>query len=348
MIPLILACEDADELPRFTTASFLPEQGMMLFQIRAVLPGRGEVDLVASPDIIQAERALAAGGANAAFSFGGAFLAPFANRIRGRAGSDRTIRFEADGRAMRLPANWSGKAPGAEAYAMHGLILDRAFEVVRRTSDSFEALLKAGDFGGWWPSSVELTLEARLRPAVLNLSIHARNVGQERTPIGIGWHPYLALPSGRRPQARLHVAARRRLEVEDYDGVLPTGRILAVKGTAHDFSRKQGAALGDLYLDDCFVDLAPADGVVAAVFDPAADIRLTFRAAAPPVRAVQIYAPPDKDFVVVEPQFNWPDPFGRLWPSGVDTGMAWLNPGQETRYAVALGLGPVSPPGPGS
>ena len=36
----------------------------------------------------------------------------------------REIETEVAGETVRLPRNWGGKAPGAEQYAMHGLILD--------------------------------------------------------------------------------------------------------------------------------------------------------------------------------------------------------------------------------
>ena len=44
----------------------------------------------------------------------------------------------------------------------------------------------------------------------------AANIGRERTPVGIGWHPYFHLPSGDRAQARLRIAAERRLVVDNY------------------------------------------------------------------------------------------------------------------------------------
>ena len=55
------------------------------------------------------------------------------------------------------------------------------------------------------------------------------------------------------------------------------------------------------------------------------------------MKAVQVYAPPDQPFVVIEPQFNLPDPFGQPWPAGVDTGMARLAPAATVSYAVRLG-----------
>ena len=53
--------------------------------------------------------------------------------------------------------------------------------------------------------------------------------------------------------------------------------------------------------------------------------------------AFQVYAPPDRDVVVVEPQYNRADPFSPLW-RGADTGMAVLRQGERTTYAARLEL----------
>jgi galactose mutarotase-like enzyme len=178
-----------------------------------------------------------------------------------------------------------------------------------------------------------------LRADSFTLRVTARNVGGEVLPMGIGWHPYFNVPSGRRQQARLHLPARSRTLVNDYDEVLPTGEVVPVAGTPYDFSAPGGRAAGDLYLDDCFVDLETSAGEVAAeVTDPAASYGLRVVAASPPVRAIQVYAPPDKAFIVVEPQFNRADPFGPEWGEGAETGMALLEPGESVVYSARLEL----------
>ena len=226
---------------------------------------------------------------------------------------------------------------------MHGLILDsQVGNLEGRTTEREDVLrgtLQAGDFGWGWPSRTELTFENVLRPDSFRLTITARNVGDETLPIGIGWHPYFTLPSGRREQARFHLPARSRTLVNDYDEVLPTGEVVPVAGTPYDFSMPGGRAVGGLYLDDCFVDLEAAEGeVVAEVIDPSASYGLRVVAASPPVRAIQVYAPPEKGFIVVEPQFNWADPFGPEWGPEADTGMALLAPGESMAYSARLEL----------
>jgi aldose 1-epimerase len=335
--------------PSFTSAEVLPGRGMMTLQVRARLPRLGEVDLIASPPLAEARTRFERSSrepfpGNESYLFGGAVLIPYANRIRGKLSADgRTVTARILDKEVTLPANAGGRRPGAEQYAMHGLILDSEVgNLERRTTEGEDVLrgtLQAGDFGWGWPSKTELTFENVLRPGSFRLTITARNVGDETLPIGIGWHPYFTLPSGRREQARLHLPARSRTLVNDYDEVLPTGEVVPVAGTPYDFSMPGGRVVGGLYLDDCFVDLQAAGGEVAAeVIDPEASHGLRVVAASPPVNAIQVYAPPDKDFIVVEPQFNRADPFGEEWGPGADTGMALLAPGESVVYSARLEL----------
>jgi galactose mutarotase-like enzyme len=80
---------------------------------------------------------------------------------------------------------------------------------------------------------------------------------------------------------------------------------------------------------------------VVEVRDPAARVGLRVASPSPQVRAFQVYAPPEKAFVVIEPQFNLADPYGAEW-AGRDTGMATVQPGGSIAYearvtAFALG-----------
>src|SRR5271165_261116 len=71
--------------PEFLSATVLPGRGMNLFQITANVPGKGEVEVFASPSLTDAAAKLNGGPddqyGNAAFTFGGAFLVPYPNRI---------------------------------------------------------------------------------------------------------------------------------------------------------------------------------------------------------------------------------------------------------------------------
>ena len=324
----------------FVEAQVLPGRGMMLLQARLRLPSGEVTDAIHAPPPAEAAKALDGGpddfNGNKSFSFGGAILAPFANRIRGRALPDtREIETEIDGYALRLPRNWGGKADGAEQYAMHGLILDAEVSFEQTAPDRVTGRLDAADFSGHWPGRLAFDFEWRLEGGVLALQVGVENTGMTPCPVGVGWHPYFNLRSGDRRQAKLRLPALRRTEVNDYDEVLPTGRMLPVVGTDYDFNAAR--PLGELYLDDCFVGLGREGGsAVAEIHDRAAELGLRIASDSPAVSAFQVYAPPDKPFVVVEPQYNLADPFGAEWPADLDTGMVWLQPGETTSYSVRV------------
>ncbi len=333
--------------PEFLEVTLLPGRGMNVFQIRASFPGLGEFDMLASPPLEEAAQPLNGGpddfmGVHS-FRFGGALLVPFANRIRGRLLPDGcTIETKILNRDVRLPADWHGKHPGAEKCAMHGLILASKMDVVERSDEHVTATLDAGDFEGYWLLKTEIRVEAALRSESVEFSVTTRNAaleqGAEQLPIGIGWHPYFALPSKRREQARLHLPAHRRVLVNNYDDVFPTGQTVA--GTPYDFTALEGATLGSLYFDDGFVDLrkTPDGRTIIEILDPAAHYGVRLTALSPSVEALQVYSPPNKSFVVVEPQFNWADPFSAVWPPGTPTGMVILDPGRQVTWAVRCEL----------
>jgi galactose mutarotase-like enzyme len=94
-----------------------------------------------------------------------------------------------------------------------------------------------------------------------------------------------------------------------------------------------------MFLDDNFLNLKRGpDGVASVeITDPAAHYGMRIKSLSPQVKAFQVYAPPDKNFVAVEPQFNLNDPFNAAW-GRTDTGMVTLHPGQsvswKTRFEV--------------
>jgi aldose 1-epimerase len=333
--------------PEFLTATVLPGRGMNLFQVTANIPGKGEVNVLASPSLTDAAAKLDGGpddqNGNASFSFGGAFLVPYPNRIRGKLSDDgKTITTEWKGKTLTLPANWKGKNPGAEPHAMHGLILASKTDDVKTetTADgqTVTGTIHAGDFGGHWLSSTDLSFTIALTGDAVDATITAKNVGNDAEPIAIGWHPYFNIPSGDRKQARLHVPGEQTAQVNNYDDVFPTGKLIPVKGTKYDFTAPDGKPLDDIFLDDNWSKLQRTDGAVDVnLTDPASNYGISVEGVSPEIKTVQVYAPPTKEFAAIEEQFNFGDPFGKEW-HGMDTGMVTLKPGQSVTWHVRLQL----------
>lgn len=329
--------------PEFLTATILPGRGMNLLQITASIPGKGIVNVLASPSVDEAAKALSNDAfGNMSFStFGGAFLVPYANRIRGTLSADgQSITTTWQGKMITLPANWGGKLPGAERHSIHGLILQRKADTIQISPDgsSVTAQIHAGSFGGHWLSSTDLTIRITLKADAVDSTITAKNVGTEPEPMGIGWHPYFTIPSGDRSQVRLRIPATEHVETNNLDDVFPTGKITAVKGSKYDFTEAGGKLIGNVLFDDCFAGLLRADGkVIVDLIDPKANYGLHIEGLSPEIKTVQFYAPKDKAFVALEEQDNFGDPFSKVW-QGKDTGMVTLEPGKSTTWKVRLQL----------
>ncbi len=221
--------------PEFLSATILPGRGMNLFQITANVPGKGEIPLFFDlPG--QFDTGATTARATASFTGGGAFLVPYPNRIRGKLSADgKTITTEWNGKTLTLPANFKGKKDGAEVHSMHGLILKSQAESLNTetTADgqTQTGIIHAGDFGGHWLSKTDISFTIALTGGAIDATITAKNVGDEPEPMAIGWHPYFAIPSGDRKQARLHVPAEKLALVNNYDDVFPTGKLVAVRPT---------------------------------------------------------------------------------------------------------------------
>jgi len=331
----------------FLSATVLPGRGMNLVQVTAFIPGKGVTNVLYAPPIEEVAKLLNGGAddqfGNGSFKLGAAFLVPFANLIRGKASANRkSITAEWEDKQLTLPANWPEGHPEVPPSAIHGLIRsDKADSVTLHTVEDGEALvgvIHAGDFGGAWPSKTDLEITITLTGNSVTASVNAKNVGDQKEPMGIGWHPYFAIPSGNRKQAKLSLPATKVGGVNDADDGLPTGKWLEAKHTPRDFNMPGGKALGDIPLDDYFGGLVRKDGaVVVELTDPAAHYGIRILGPSQEILNMVVYAPADKPFVAAEEQFNVGDPFGKQW-KGQNTGMVTLQPGQSVTWTNQLEL----------
>lgn len=330
--------------PEFTSVTVLPGRGMELLQITANFPGKGNVDVLASPDLGKAanmmERDDTANG-DIGYRMGSAFLVPYPNRIRGKLSADgKTVTTEWQGHTITLPANNIGKEPGAERHAMHGLILKAKTEDVKVTKiaggEQVTGVIRAGNFGGHWLSKTDLEFTITLTAEAVDATVVAHNVGSEAEPMAIGWHPYFNLPSGDRTQVRVHIPGEVAAQVDNYDNVFPTGKLSPVAGTQFDLRATEGTPLAKNYYDDNWSKLNWKDGAATVrVIDPAAHYGVDVEGLSSGIKTIQMYAPPAKNFVAIEHQDNFGDPFGKVW-GGMDTGMVTLKPGESTKWHVRI------------
>jgi len=206
-------------------------------------------------------------GARLGGPFGAFWMIPWANRLDG-------------GRlgAHRLPINRA-----AEGTAIHGLSRDRAWAVAEAAPD--RVLLTQAVEAGPYRYTARLLTTATAEGFALDLSV--TNNGEAALPFGAGWHPWFVRPPG----TRLSFRATTRFTHDDR--CLP---VAAAPCTGLDGG--EGAFLG---LDTHF---AGWDGV-ARIDWPGLALGITATGAL--ASNLQVYAPPDKAVLCVEPSSHLPD-----------------------------------------
>ncbi|MDO4791953.1 MAG: hypothetical protein Q3999_05660 [Buchananella hordeovulneris] len=178
-----------------------------------------------------------------------AVLAPWSNRIE--AG-----RYEFDGRVYQLPT-------GADGHALHGLVTGLDFALTDSGPDflTFETRIEPSE-GYPFPVKVQATYrleEGEGGAPALALELSATNEGEVDAPIGLGWHPYLALTTA--DLASVSLLARSSVEVDP--GLIPLAGESAFSAAGR-FPVCLGS-LGEVELDDAFTELEVTHAGVNAV-----------------------------------------------------------------------------------
>jgi aldose 1-epimerase len=247
----------------------------------------------------------------------GAVLVPWPNRIR-----DGKYRF--DGVEYQLPLT-----EPALHNASHGLGRWARWQPIDFQDDRVTLGLDIVPQVGW-PFEVECHVEYRLDAGRgLVVTATATNHGAESAPFGFGCHPYVAIGDVPLAEVELRIPAQTYLTRDERN--LPTGR-LSVDGTSFDL--REPTALGELRLDDCFVDLLPVGGVGTAEVRAGEEVtRLWWDEA---ITAIQVFTPDalvSGPAVAIEPMSCPPDAFN----SG--DGLAVLGPGErwQAQWGIEAG-----------
>lgn len=336
-----------ESVPEFLGVSLLPGRGMNVLQIRAYIPGKGEVELMASPSLREAAAAMTGRGADAngdaSLRMGGAFTIPWADRIWAGEGAAGHAVTAWQGRDIVLPA--VGPSAGAAGTVEGGLMLATASDASNTATlpDGGQAEATFNGFGEGWPSTSRVHVTALLSSHTVDLTVTVENTGKAAEPIGIGWMPRFAVLPGTAPDMRLRIPADSRVEFSGRG--VPTGKLLPVDVSAFDNNAREGAKLPTRGLDECLTDLEQGvfdNGPVAELSDVASGYQLRLTALSPQIRAMRVVIPPDGSYVTIGPQFNYPDPFGREWDKYGGSGVVVLEPGQSTEWKVRLEILPLN------
>jgi galactose mutarotase-like enzyme len=323
------------------SATLLPGRGMNVFQITAMVPGHGEVSLLASPPLSEAAGILTGDhdDANgiASTTLGGALLVPWAQSLSGsNTGTPGMLETSWMGHRLTFPA----ESPRS-MMSVEGLLLNRGADSVQSSmlpdGQSALATFHARDFNGNWMSNVEVTVLAELSAHTLDLTVTAQNTGQQAVPIGIGWHPFFAIPSGNRSSALITIPSHSVMEMDHRTG-LPTGRIVQVEDSPRDLSRPGGSKLGLTSVNETYTNLLPGtgSGPIAELSDPANNLKISIIPLSANITNMRVIAPADKTWVSIGPNTNLDDPFGPEWGDPQNAGMATLAPGATLKWKVRI------------
>ncbi len=159
-----------------------------------------------------------------------------------------------------------------------------------------------------YPFTLTVALTYRLEAHRFSVSVDIVNESSKTAPVAAGWHPYFVLPtpSGTVHDLLLHMSADHYIEVDRR--LVPTGRVLPTQGSDLDFTTPR--ALGDLELDHAFIDADTEVRRVELSMPGGAGRRITLEARGV-FRMFQVFVPPDRCSIAIEPVTSPADVFNR-------------------------------------
>lgn len=214
----------------------------------------------------------------------GRFMAPFCGRI-----PEGTYRF--NDRIYKLYINMP-----AENTALHGFLYRMEMQTLSSYTDETKAELRLHrimspyDEPGY-PFSLQIIITFTLDAQGFNIAVTAANLGTEKLPLTLGWHPYFRLP-GNLSEWMLTMDAD--LYFPTTEKLIPTGALLSVGGTVYDF--RKGKTLDHMSLDTCFAfpsfvqleDVQTHTGISLAI-----DKKV--------FNKLHLFIPPERDSIALEP-----------------------------------------------
>ncbi len=330
-------------LPEFLSVTMVPGLGMGVLQITASVPDRGEMPLLFAPSVASLAND-AAGPKVGANDLHGSFEVPWSGNLNGPIsplGTSLTTAWH--GRAISVPREATERSgSGAEG----GLLMVQPADATRTIPDvnplSAVGEFHATDFDEHWPSKTNVSVSAQLNARSIDLTVSAKNVGDQPEPMGIGWHPRFLIPGGNRQEIDLRLPMGENMDYSDKGRITPSGK---VGSAAETTSRFQGhrAILGAQSLDTTLVHMKPAlmdAGLGVELRNPTAGFGLRVSAMSTSIRAIRVVSPSGSDYVSIGMQTNYDDPTGKQW-SDSETPITNLLPGQTIEWKVRLEIFPI-------
>ncbi len=220
-------------------------------------------------------------------AFGGAQLFPFPNRIKNG-------KFKIGIKDYQLPINET-----MLNNSLHGLIYNKSFKVVLVDENKGVIKLryeyKRDDDG--YPFHVQIENSYQLTKNALIIKTSLENKGDTTIPVGHGWHPYFKSTLNI-DKSNLQIFSNEYFELNRQ--FIPTGNKIK------DNTFLKVHQIGTTKFDHCY-KIEPSNGLIAKLISPQKDLTISLLAKG--YSYLQIYIPPNRDCIALEPQTALPDTF---------------------------------------
>lgn len=252
--------------------------------------------------------------------FKSAKLAPFPNRISNG-------KYSFNGKEYQLPLT-----DAKHGNAMHGFVFDKVFELLSHDESQTECAVELqytynGKLEGF-PFPFKMNLTYILSDDGFECETLVMNTGTEAMPFGDGWHPYFQTNT-KVDRLQLCLPAAELIEVDDK--LIPTGNLLPFK----DFEDCL-VTIGDRQFDTGLkLTLNGRDDQAnIELYDPENDILINLwqEVGDKKYNYLQLYIPPDRQSIAIEPMTCATDAFNN------GMGLITLAPGErfQAKYGITL------------
>ena len=326
-------------MPEFRSVTLLPGLGMGVLQITASIPEKGEVPLLVAPSVLEASAAK-----TNVQETRGAIELPWAGMLTGLLSPVGTaVRANWHGKTLSAPTTIQGQ-PLSYGGILGMVAADQSESSGQADAPVATATFRGTDFNEHWMSRTGVSVTARLTARTLELTVTAKNVGDQPEPMGIGWHPRLLVPSGDRDGVELRLPGGDSFEIGERGKGIPSGRIVAAgPGTARFQTRP--ATLGSEAMEADVVRPRAAlldSGVTAEMRDASSGVGLRMTAVSSSIHVVEAASPAGANYVTLGMQTNYEDPLGKQWQGAEGQAITTLLPGQSMEWKVRLEIFPIT------
>jgi aldose 1-epimerase len=263
-------------------------------------------------------------------SFGMPILAP----TPGRVGTSQNGMFTYQNRPYRIQPT------------RHGFVRNMAWKVLEHSDSELKCAVEVNmqsSKNDVFPFQFEAVHYISIVDAGLRSRICLQNTGNHRQPLNVGWHPYLH----RLGDCRVYIPAQSRWELDENVEPVPTGRLLSVEGR-DDF--RQGRVISpEEHWDDIFADLLHDGRGVRCWVEELMETLNAFGKCVPVkarrsvtlgsnVRHVQLYTPPGRRAISIEPLSSPPDAINLLARRHSHAHVCELDPGATADFEITVSI----------